>query len=63
MSTKIRGKISSLIGKEFDSELFYGVSDNKYIKTKIKTYGYKVNTNFEGKKYQKEMRHINVCHW
>ena len=29
MSTKIRGKISSLIGKEFDSELFYGVSDNK----------------------------------
>ena len=29
MSNKIRGKISSLIGKEFDSELFYGVSDNK----------------------------------
>ena len=28
--------------------------NDKYIKTKIKTYGDKVNTNFQGKKIQKE---------
>ena len=33
------------MNKEFDSELVYGDSD-KYIKTKIKSYGHKVNTNF-----------------
>ena len=43
------GKISSLIGKEFDCEPVYGDSD-KCIKTKIKTYGDKVNTNFHGKR-------------
>ena len=32
---------------------FYGGSD-KYIKTKIKSYGDKVNTNFQGKKVPKE---------
>ena len=38
---------------EFDSEPIYG--DNvKYIKTKIKSYGDKVNTNFEGNKTPKE---------
>ena len=31
---------------EFDSETVYGDSD-KYIKTKIKSYGDKVNTNFQ----------------
>ena len=44
-------KISSLIGKEFDSE--HDGSD-KYIKKKIKTYGDKVNTNVQGKKVPKE---------
>ena len=39
-------KISSVIGKEFDSEVVYGDSD-KYIKTKIKSYGYRTNTNFQ----------------
>ena len=34
---------------EFDNELVYGDND-KYIKTKIKLYGDKVNTNFQGKK-------------
>ena len=33
------------MNKEFDSELVYGDID-KYIKTKIKSYGHKVNTNF-----------------
>ena len=35
---KIWGGVSSLICKEFDSELVYGDGD-KYIKTKIKLYG------------------------
>ena len=50
---EIRGKISSLINEEFDSEPVYGYSD-KYIKTKIKLYGDKTNINFQGKKISKE---------
>ena len=38
---------------ELDSEPAYGDND-KYIKTKIKAYGNKVNTNFQGKKISKE---------
>ena len=38
---------------EFDCEPVYGDND-KYIKTKIKLYGDKVNTNFQGKKLPKE---------
>ena len=38
---------------EFDSEPVYGDND-KYIKTKIKFYGNKVNTNFHGKNLPKE---------
>ena len=38
---------------EFDSEPVYGDND-KYIKTKIKLYGDKINTNFQGKKTPKE---------
>ena len=38
---------------KFDSEPVYGDS-GKYIKIKIKTYGDKVNTNFQGKKVPKE---------
>ena len=37
------------MNKEFDNESVYGDSD-KYIETKIKSYGGKVNTNFLGKK-------------
>ena len=40
-----------------DSEPVYGDND-KYIKTKIKLYGVKENTNFQGKKVPKE----NVSH-
>ena len=36
-----------------DSEPVYG-DNGKYIKTKIKLYGDKVNTNFQGKKLPKE---------
>ena len=51
--TNIRGKVSSLMNIEFDSEPVYGDND-KYIKTKIKLYGDKGNTSFQGKKVPKE---------
>ena len=38
---------------EFDSEPVYRDND-KYMKAKIKSYGDKVNTNFQGKKIPKE---------
>ena len=50
---KIWGKISNLMNIEFDREPVYGDND-KYIKTKIKTYEDRVNTNFQGKKVPKE---------
>ena len=50
---KIWEKISNLMSIEFDSEPVYGDND-KYIKTKIKMYGDRVNTHFQGKKVPKE---------
>ena len=47
--TKIWERVSNLINIKFDSESVYSDND-KYIKTKIKLYGDKVNTNFQGKK-------------
>ena len=41
------------MNKNFDSEPAYGDND-KYIKTTIKSYGDKINTNFQGKKIPKE---------
>ena len=38
---------------KFDSKPVYG-DGNKNIKTKIKTYGYTVSTNFQGHVIQKE---------
>ena len=42
-----------MIRKKFDSEPVYGDSD-KYTKTKIKSYGDRVITNFQGKNIPKE---------
>ena len=50
---KIWENLSSLMNIKFDSEPVYGDND-KYIKTKIKLYGDRVNTNFQGKKEPKE---------
>ena len=50
---KIWEKVSNLLGIKFDSEPVYGDND-KYIKTKIKQYKHKINTNFQGKKIPKE---------
>ena len=51
--TKTWERVSSLTNIEFDSEPVCGDND-KCIKTKIKSYGDKVNTNFQGKKIPKE---------
>ena len=51
--SKIWEEISSLMNIEFDSEPVYGDSD-KYIKTKIKMYEDRVNTNIQGKKVPEE---------
>ena len=50
---KIWDKISNLLDINFDSQTMYG-DGNKNIKTKIKMYGDRVNTNFQGKKVPKE---------
>ena len=47
------GKNSNLMNIEFDSLPVHG-DDDKYIKTKIKLYEDKINTNFQGKKIPKE---------
>ena len=49
---KIWRTIKGLLGTEFDSEPVYGDSDS-YIKTKVKMYDNKVNTNFQGKNIPK----------
>ena len=51
--TKRWEKVSILMKIEFDSVPIYGDND-KYIKAKIKSYGDKVNANFQGKKIPKE---------
>ena len=53
MYKKIWEKVANLLTIKFDSEPIYGDVD-KYIKTKIKTYGDRVNTNFHGQKVPKE---------
>ena len=58
---KIWEIVSNFLNTKFDSVHIYG-DNNKYIKTKIKLYGDKINTNFQGKKYQKKMHHISVYH-
>ena len=60
---KIWEKIERLMFIEFDSEPTYG-DDDKYIKTKIKTYKDSITTCFYNKKgskkYQKKKYHANV---
>ena len=51
--TKIWERVSNLMNIRLDSKPVYGDND-KYIKTKINSYGDKTNTNFQGKKIPKE---------
>ena len=46
---------------EFDSQPVCG-DGNKYIKTKIKMYEDRVDTNFQGKKCLKKMVHMSAYH-
>ena len=52
-------RIEKLLEIKFDSKPVSG-NDEKYIKTKIKTYGDSVITNFHNKKCQKKTRHARV---
>ena len=54
---KIWEKISNLLNIKFDSQPVYGDGD-KYVRTKIKIYGDRVNTKV--KKCLKKMLHINA---
>ena len=54
---KIWEKISSLMNTEFASEPVYGDND-RYIKIKIKSYGDKINTNFQGKKIPRDITYF-----
>ena len=58
---KILERVSNLLSIKFDSESVYGDND-KYIKTKIKLYGDKINTNFQGKKHPMKMHYISAYH-
>ena len=49
---KIQKTIKGFLGIELDSEPVYGDTDS-YIKTKVKMYDNKVNTNFQGKETTK----------
>ena len=51
---KIWEKIKSLMRKKFDGKLFNGNNDNKYIKTRIKTFKNTIITNFHNKKVPEE---------
>ena len=54
---KIWNKVSKVIEKRFDSVPIY---NNKYLKTKIKSYKGKVNTNFHDDKVPKNGSHY-IC--
>ena len=57
-------KNEKLMKIDFDTKTTYGDDDDKYIKTRIKTYKDSIITNFydkkDLKKYQKKKYHINV---
>ena len=48
---KFGKKFSNIVKKEFDSKPVY---DEKYLKTRLKFYNEKINTNFHNKKIPKE---------
>ena len=58
---KIWKKTERLMSIDFNSRTTYSDDDDKYIKTKIKTYSDIIITNFHNKKCQKKKYHVNVC--
>ena len=59
---KIWKKIEGLISIDFESETTYGDDDDKYIKTKIKTYKDSINTNFYKKIGSKKVPKEEIPH-
>ena len=55
---KVWDKVGDLLSVQFDSDPVYG-DNEKYIKTKIRTYEDRVITNFQGKKVPKENASYN----
>ena len=58
---KIWKKVEKLMGIEFNTKPTYG-DDEKYIKTKIKTYGDNITTNFYNKKGSKKVTKEKIPH-
>ena len=54
-------KIDKLIGTDFNTNPIYS-DDDKYIKTKIKTYQYNITTNFYNKKGSKKLPEEKIPH-
>ena len=53
---KILKKTEGLISIDFNSKTTYGDDDDKYIKTKIKTYADIIIANFHNKKYHEKRK-------
>ena len=58
---KIWKKIEKIIGTDFNTKPTYG-DDDKYIKTKIKTYKNNITTNFYNKKGSKKVPEEKIPH-
>ena len=56
---KIWKKVEKLMRIGYESKPTHGY-DDKYIKTKIKTYADIIITNFHNKKFQKKKYHVNI---
>ena len=59
---KIWKKIERLMSIDFNSKTTYGDNDDKYIKTKIKTYKDSITTNFYNKNGSKKIPEEKVPH-
>ena len=58
---KILEKVEKLMKIDFESKHVYGDDDDKYIKTKIKTYDKSIITNFHNKKkHLKKKLHASI---
>ena len=58
---KIWEKISGLINIEFDSKPLYGIGNgNKYIKTKLRSCGGEINTNFHNGEKKSTKRRLTM---
>ena len=57
--TKFGNKVKNIIIKEFDSKPVY---NEKYLKTKIKLYDGKINTDFHNDKVPKKILNVFVYH-